>query len=61
MMLVSIVLRARSIFARVGGAVAERGQLLVDRLLELLGGVPGPRGRLDLEHRAEHQRLLLRA
>ena len=39
---------------------AKRGQLLVDRLLELLGRVSGTRGRLDLEHRSEDQRVLLR-
>ena len=61
MMSVSIVLRARSSSSAVGGAGAEGGQLLVDRLLELLGGVPRARGGLDLEHRAEHQRLLGRA
>ena len=52
-MRVSIVLRARSTSRRVGAVVAELRQLLVDRLLELLGRVPGPRRRLDLEDRAE--------
>ena len=47
-------------FALLDGLRPQRLELLVDRLLELLGGVPRTRGRIDLELRAEHQRLLIR-
>ena len=49
-MRVSMVLRARSTSAASGGDARNFVELLVERLLQLLRRVSGPRGRLDLEH-----------
>src|SRR5574342_1079195 len=46
--------------AAVGGLVSKCRELFVDRFLEFVGRVTGPRRGLDLEDRAENQRLLLR-
>src|SRR5262249_24794758 len=45
---------------RLGWLAPQYGELFVDRLLELVGGVTGTRRRFDLENRSENQRLLLR-
>ncbi len=47
-------------FALLDGTGAKRVELRVDRRFQLLGRVAGARGRVDLELRAEEQRLLVR-
>ena len=60
MMLVSIVLRARSISSSLRRLRTQQRQLLFDGFLQLLHRVSRTRGGLDLENRSQHQRVLLR-